>query len=520
MNTDLKENLLAFKTRQSPVAIFLIIQDLLQQLIRTAWPILLIIILRNFNISAQSSSSENGNYTTIFIAITALSAIGSIIAYFRFFYYVKDDEFIIEKGILRKKKINIPFDRIQSINFEQNLIHQAFNVVRFEVDTAGSNQKEASLQAIKKEDAEFIRSYIMSEKAKLSPSERVTDSETYEGIAVENHFSEKKVNQLLMHHNPLDLLKIGVSQNHLRGLGIILGFGFWLFQSLEDFLPDLQEGQNPMDYLEEDLGLVFNFSAFVSLFILLIVFSILISLIVTVFRYFDLKFFKTQGGFKVVSGLFTKREQSANINKIQVVNWRDSILKRIFGIFRLSLMQASSSQVSVKQSIAVPGCYKEQIDRVRAAYFPDETEMIYETHPISPLIIGRRVLFLGLIPASIVGLYTYLNHGWTALWWLLWIILIFGTSIFYHKNWKFHLSEKGVLTESGIFGTSFTLLKWYKIQSVKVRQSIYQRRKEVADLYFYTASGEVKIPYIPLEKALVIKNFVLYKVESSQENWM
>ena len=149
--TDLRENLLRIPTRQSPIAIFLIVQSLLRQLVRQFWPILLVVILNYFNVKANNPREDEFPYmTTVFFVIAALSTIGSIIAYFKFYYYIKDDEFIIEKGIFQKTKINLPFDRIQTINFEQNLIHQAFNVVRFEVDSAGSAGKEISLQAIRR----------------------------------------------------------------------------------------------------------------------------------------------------------------------------------------------------------------------------------------------------------------------------------------------------------------------------------------------------------------------------------
>ncbi len=517
MNTDLREHLLSIPTRQSPIAIFLIVQSLLRQLVRQFWPILLVVLLNYFNFQASSPREDQYPYmTTVFFAIAALSTIGSIIAYFKFYYYIKDDEFIIEKGIFQKTKINLPFDRIQTINFEQNLIHQAFNVVRFEVDSAGSSGKEISLQAIRREDAEFIRSYILAEKAKqVAQSAKVSQEET------PTRLSTVDKGELLMQHTPKDLFKIGVSENHLRGLAAILGFGFWILQSVEDFIPQMKEGDNPVDYLEKDLGIGYIISFWVYLILALIVFSIIISLILTAFRYFDLQFIRTKVGFKVIAGLFTKREQSANINKIQIIRWQDSILKRLFGIFRLQLYQASSQTVNINRSISVPGCYAPQINTVRQTYFPEEVNNEYETHRISPLIIGRRVLYLGGIPASIIALVAYLNDTpLNAIWSIVWLSFIFLTSRIFYQNWKFHLSKEGLLTENGLLGTNFTLLKWYKVQSVKIRQSIYQRRKRVADIYFYTAAGSVKIPYIPLEKALAIKNYVLYKVESDKRAWM
>lgn len=501
-------------TRQSPIAIFLILWKVIRQLIRQAWPFLLVFILPYLNFNTTSSSrSEDPYITNIIIGLTLFSTISSLIAYFKFYYYIKNDEFIIEKGLFQKVKINLPFDRIQTINFEQSPIHQLFDVVRLEVDSAGSMESEIAIQAINKADAEYIRSYILAEKAKLAPKESLQTTS-------EEVIETEEATQLLMHHKPLDLLKIGVSQNHLRGLGIIFGFFFWIFQSLENFLPELKEGDNPIDYLKEDLGLNFEASIWLSLLGILLLFSVGISLFSTVFRYFDLRFIRTTIGFKVVSGLLTKRERSANLNKIQLIRWGDSILKRIFGIFRLHLFQASSAALSASKAISVPGCYQEQIDTVRHTYFPEESAYPYKSHSISPLIIGRRMLYYGLLPLVLFFVLFYTPDNYYYLGWLLWIPFIYFTSRRFHKNWKVHINKEGVLTEQGIIGKSYTLLQWYKVQSVSIRQSIYQQRKEVADVYFYTAAGSVRVPYFPLEKALTIKNYVLYKVETDDRDWM
>ena len=65
-----------------------------------------------------------------------------------------------------------------------------------------------------------------------------------------------------------------------------------------------------------------------------------------------------------------------------------------------------------------------------------------------------------------------------------------------------------------------TLLKWFKIQGIEIQQGIYQRRKELCNLVFYTAAGTVKIPYIELKKAKRMKNFILFKIENSEKPWM
>ena len=47
--------------------------------------------------------------------------------------------------------LNVPFDRIQSVDFKRNIVHQFLNVVSVQVDTAGSKGSELELDAIEQE---------------------------------------------------------------------------------------------------------------------------------------------------------------------------------------------------------------------------------------------------------------------------------------------------------------------------------------------------------------------------------
>jgi putative membrane protein len=60
----------------------------------------------------------------------------------------------------------------------------------------------------------------------------------------------------------------------------------------------------------------------------------------------------------------------------------------------------------------------------------------------------------------------------------------------------------------------------YKVQAVKLNQSFYQWRKDLATLTLYTASGDIKIPFIPIEKARQLRDYLLYRVETDQRTWM
>jgi putative membrane protein len=484
--------------RQSSVAIFLILLKSFRIILGQAWPIFIALIV-------NPTKSEDSYFGLAIIGISAASAIRSIISYFNFYYYVKNNELIIEKGIFQKTKLNVPFDRIQTINFKENIFHQFFNVVSLEIDTAGSKGNEFSITALKKDKAIAIREFLLAQKKSSTP----TPSSEEE---IETPEEE------LLHLSLIDLVKIGVSQNHLRTAAIVFAFMFTSMSYIESITGwKLENGINNL-LGSNSSTLLMGLITIVPTFIII---AFLISLVRTVFRYHELRFIKTSMGFKVISGLFTKNEQSASMQKIQLIRWTTNPIKKVFSLFDISLRQAASTAIARKQSIYVPGCFEEQLIAVRSAYFPEESQLSFEEHVIHPLVIYRRVLYFGLLPAVIFLLDRYwIGASGDYFWAIIWVGIVLLVSWVYQRNFKYFVSDEGIRISTSIVGQTDTLLKWFKIQGVEIQQGIYQRRKDLCNLVFHTAAGTVKIPYIELEKAKKMENFVLYKIEHSNQDWM
>ncbi|MEM8907567.1 MAG: PH domain-containing protein, partial [Bacteroidota bacterium] len=180
---------------------------------------------------------------------------------------------------------------------------------------------------------------------------------------------------------------------------------------------------------------------------------------------------------------------------------------------------AASTIVNRKQIIYVPGCYADQVNTVRQTYFPREQQLSFRAHSISPLIVGRRTLYYGGLPVPILLLISW-GQGLQALLWLLWIPLVYFYCLYYYRSWVFEVSEEGLRMSKGIIGQDAALLQWYKVQTIDLQQSIYQRRKNLANLRFYTAGGSISLPYIELHKAQALMDYVLYRIETDQRRWM
>ncbi len=491
--------------RQSRVAIGIILIKFIRMTIRAFWPILI-----SFFIGGRNNSSFEEWLGYIAIGFAAFNLLGSVLTYFRFYFHIENDAIVIDKGLLKRTHTNIPFERIQTINFKQNILHQIFNVVSVEIDTAGAKKSEISIDALGKEEAEAFRDFVLAEKDQIIAESMPETQEAQE--------AEPEKNERILHLTPKDLLKVGVSQNHLRSMGIIFAFVFTTLQQFTDDVTDTVTDQvNQYDNLLPDSNLVI----FIITALVVLIISFLFSLINTVLKYYDLSLSINKSGLKIVRGLFNREEISINKSKVQIISWSENPIRRIFRLYTLQIEQASSAEASqLKSKIRVPGSYMEQVTRVVGTVFPKEYFRDETKFGVSKHLKHRLFIFLGILPTLTLGVSLYFTQGWEALYALLLLPLVWYMTTLYHRKRSFELNEELLRNNSGIFGNAHDLMQIHKVQAVRIKQSWYQRRKSLATVQLFTAAGHLTIPFITLDLALELENYLLYRAESDSREWM
>ena len=486
---------------QSPVAIILILYKFFILVLRNALPIIILLV---FNKGQQRDNFE----ILIVIIISLISTFLSIAAYYKFRYHIENDEVVINKGIIKKVNLNVPFDRIQAINTNQNLIHRIFNVASIEIDTAGSKNSEIKIDAISIEKAKRLKEYILSQKA-LSAA--IANKDTTDLDSSDLIQEEKE----LLHLDIAALLKVGIGQNHFRSLAIIGLFILGLIQ-YADMIFSKKEYTNFSEQIESAA------MSFIFILIpLLIIVTFGFTLFRTVLKYYNLRFKETALGYRLVSGLFTRNEKQANFNKIQLVGWHTNPIKKLFGMFELNLSQAFSSNMVKGQTLQIPGMYADQLSGVCHSYFPAENREDYMLHAISPRLMIRTFGKMSAIFFA-VGFANYLNPLFNMTWIYLTAGLLFAIVYTYvtWAKWQIKISRNGILIRKGFISTSYVLLRWEKIQGLRSRQSIFQKRHKLTDLHIFTAAGTLKVPYMDEPSVEELQDYLLYFVETDHKPWM
>ena len=489
-------------TRQSYAAILIITYRLYRVIARQLFPLLIIFFFKGSIVTSKK-------FLVSIIVIASLGAIYSVVAFFRYFFYIEGDKLIVKKGVFKRSTLEIPFDRIQSINFEQTLIHRIFSVVKLKMDTAGSTTNELQLNALDQQMANALSEKILQNRTLgLTPE-----------TPIENPI-EESTKDVIFNLSIPQLLKVGITENHLRSGGVILFFFIWIYDNLREVGLDFKEKlESYLPMLEE----VSQSLAFVLAFVILFFLSaFLISLIRTVMRFYDLKMYRVGNGFSIENGLINKKEQAAKDQKIQIFRWSQNLLQSFANIYELQMRQATSGEGTKSQSFKVVGLTQSDISKTRDFVFKDT---VHEMSTIPELRVEfyymfKRIYYWTLaLVASIAGAYLFDRLDLVGYMGLIWAFGMLRSYLSYSKK-RFGVGKDIMLLKGGTFGRNETMILNHKIQNVKLYNTPFQRRRNLSNLAIYTASGTLVIPDVKTGLAQQIQDFLVYKVEKWGDKWM
>ena len=300
----------------------------------------------------------------------------------------------------------------------------------------------------------------------------------------------------------------------------MLFFFFYIFDSLEDVGLDLLDKSE--EYLPAAQELVQSLIVVLVLIVLFAAVAFVISLVRTVLKFYNLTMYRKGEGFIIVSGLLNKKERAAKDDKIQLVKWSQNLLQRLSGIYEILMKQASSQEVGEQKSFKVVGLSESNVFDTQAYVFKERHPELYKLpmNGINRYYFIRRLfiwsylfvpilIVLGVLGKWIFSIYIFTLYG-LALW---------GSYLSFKKK-KYGVGNEMLRIDGGTFGRKSIAMPLFKVQNISLTETPFQRRRKLSSLIIYTASGEMKIPEIPRNKALEILNYLNYKVEVQKEKWM
>jgi putative membrane protein len=491
--------------RTSPLAILFFLGKLFRDIAKNAWqsfaPIAALLIASSGNIMDRLMI---GALVALILVIVA-----SVLRYWFFRFRITEDSVLIREGVVKKKQLDIKFDRIQGINVEQNIVYRYLDLVTVSFDTAGSSADEGNLPAVPKAFAEALREKIGR------PLGRAGAEDSTENTADSGP---------LLALDWRDMVRIGLSN---RRVLLILALLSPLLDRLGDDADTVVSSYIDSATQEAmQFGVVSGVPLFVAIGIGVILLFALVSIAAAFLRYHNFTLHLDGSTLRSRGGLLTRHEVSMDLGKIQTLRLQQGIILRGFNRFVMTARQARSSHKNdSSKNFTIPVVTPDLATSLRRRFLQQEGRGLEQIptsshfNAISTYSMRIPVLVNVLIPILVTAITYPIEGDRATLLFLLWIPI---SLLHIFKTWQhagFHYTDDGLVRRSGTLGYRTVALLYRKVQRVTVSRSPLQRRKGLATLRVYMASGSVRIPYIDHELARQLRDVILYKVESSQKAW-
>jgi putative membrane protein len=438
----------------------------------------------------------------VIVGILILLLVLAILKYLNFKFYLSKDDFHLSTGIINKDNTIISKSKIQNVYIKQNFLQQIINVVSLNIETAGDNKSEISIKALDKPTALKLKKELFT---KSNSTETLTDA-----VESRNVFFRVSLKRLFLE---------GISQNHLRSFLIITSFVFGLYYEFKDYFRDLKLKQGLEELIHLDKESLLNIIIINTVFILVaILISLLFSVLKTVVTNFNLEVVENQKTIEINKGLFNKVSLSLTPSRIQNIVIKTNRIKRYFDLHTLSVKQA---MVNVKQrkNFVIIALEKEQLKHLVDKLLVNYTSAIERSNPKG---YYKRILALNMFAlASIINVPGFIIFG-NMMWYINIALVLFSVlyvTVTYRKAF-YKIDDQFLTIGSGFIDTTTNILEIHKIQAVKLKQTIFQKRIQISSVIISTASKSVKIPYVSETEAKSIYDYLLFKVESQNRDWM
>lgn len=478
--------------RQSPAAIFILLGTTALNLLKAFWPVLLIYFFRN----EQDSGSLMLVWTLL--GFSTLSVIGAFTGYWFKKFRIDEETLTVKSGWLNKKTLSIPIESIQAVHLDQNVWQQVFKVARVSFESTGSGKVEVKLEALRLEKAEQLKQ-LLTEKAATATQE------AGEEIPV-NHKTYKL--QLS------DLVKLGLTANHLEAFFILLALGLNIFDELRQVFGDISYLDAYAEQLIAQTVLVLWI-----LFIGITILSILYSFFRTFLRFYGFELVDSEDKWTLSYGLTDRSKKIIPIRKIQILSWQANWIRRKANYWTVQI-QSLGGRENGKTNVLIPLTSFGQAVQLAQGYQDFEKIGYTGSNKIEPEIWKRRSLLRGLPIILLLLAVGFYLVSWPGVY----LLVLLPVPVWYYYQWYRHFrwqcDDKGLQILSGFFGRKYQLFSWKKVQQVHLHQSLYQRNRQLADVSFITAGGKVTLPFLKLPVARALVDYVLYDVESKAESWM
>ena len=486
--------------RQHPLGVVILAAQFLWRFAQQAWPLL---------IGASFGENAFRNIVLGGVGFLILSGAYALVYYLRFKFSVEGEVLVVEKGVIQRERLQVPFERIQTIQLFQGPIQQIFSLTGLRVDTAGSSGSELQLVAIRKDTAASLQGLLREQtKGGANPTTGEASSEAVpdEAAAGAGEGASAPVSQAtpLVSLSLAGLMKVGLSQNHLRNA--FAGFALLSYvvgnrpEAISAFLDSLPPLLAPL------LGLAFLLLIIPGM-VLFLMSGVVVSLATAVLRYFGMVSSIGEDGLHAEMGLLRRNTYQVPFDRIHLTLWRSNWIRRKLGFETLEVRQAQAQSGTVGGvKVMLPAMEPVHRAILEAELYPDLSQ-----GPVMVLRPVRRMRWILWAAALLPALWLWLSWGpWGAsLGTACWVAFTGWTTARRFASLNLTVHADTIVIEKGWFWRRRILLKMSQLQGVEWERKVFLERRSIGHLVFHTATGARRFPYLRREHGEALRDFAM-----------
>jgi putative membrane protein len=429
-------------------------------------------------------------------------------------YRVTPTQFQQRRGLLNRKQVTAPLDRVRSVDLESTLLHRALGLAKVQIGT-GVDETRIELNSLGVAQAEELRHFLLARATPMVWPNSATsgapdmqflpNGEPVEPSALQQQPVPAYVAPELLARIDWSWLKFAPFS--LSRLALVAGVIGALTQ-FGDNLPFLDQ-----QHLDSASQWVLRFA--LPLIILAATVAALVAWVAVsvagyVIQWWNLALTREQGTLRLVAGLFTTRSTSVEESRVRGVELTEPALLRLVKGGELATLATGVGSGGTTK--VLPPCPVEVCRDVGHAVLGAEGPLVADLIPHGPAARRRchiRAQWSTLIAAAVTTTVA-IALGWP--WWFPAIVAIAmavggvaaGEAAYRqlgHLLTPFHLTSG-----HGVLGRQRTVLERDGVIGWVVHQSFFQRRRGLATLTATTAAGaeRVVVHDVPLTRAIAL----------------
>lgn len=434
----------------------------------------------------------------IIVIVVLLVLTPAVLKYITYKYTLEDQGIRIKYGLIFRKNTYIPYERIQTVQKKQWFFFIPFNVCQVLIETAGGNGKaEADLVAVPVGVVDELKDLRDGKKAAIQ--EATPETEEKEVAEAEIEAPEKTV---VLQTKQLILMAV-TSGGVFGTLLIVLAF----MQQFRDVIPT--------DWMETQAEQLWKMGIIVFIILIILLLLVLwgISIVTTLFKYFQFKLMKYPHSLVIEKGLLERNHTTISLARIQGITIIESPLRQMLGLVAVKVITAGNSG-DEKQSgdiLLLPIMKKDLALKTLKEMLPNYVFEIEEMEraPKSSLRRFLRIYLIWTIIPALVASIMFFPLGLVS---FILPILAGIKAISSYRATGLFTEKHTLLVQSRPFISKLThIIRKERIQGLSIRQSIWMEKGTSRHLNVWLKSGststEAFVRYINKDQAITIYNW-------------